>query len=74
MLMFAVCGVQDMIKVSAELGDALLALQDAARHIAEVSLECKVETRLDVDEYVESFRPTLMDISYFWAKVRFPPL
>lgn len=62
--------VQDLVKVSAELGDALLALQDAARRVAEASIECKVGDITDVDTYVESFVPTLMDIAYHWAKVR----
>ncbi|KXZ46677.1 hypothetical protein GPECTOR_41g641 [Gonium pectorale] len=38
----------------------------AARHIAEVSRECKLE--VDPDEYVESFKPALMDVIYAWSK------
>jgi len=40
--------------------------QAAARHIAEVSNECKVP--VDADDYVESFRPTLMDVVYRWSQ------
>lgn len=42
------------------------ALQAAARHIAEVSRECKLE--VDPDEYVDSFQPALMDVIYAWSK------
>ncbi|EFJ40622.1 hypothetical protein VOLCADRAFT_121704 [Volvox carteri f. nagariensis] len=44
----------------------LAQLQAAARHIAEVSRECKLD--LDPDEYVESFKPALMDVIYSWSK------
>jgi len=44
----------------------VLLLQETARHIAELSRECKLE--VDPDAYVESFRPFLMDIMYSWSK------
>ena len=34
--------------------------------MAEVSRECKLE--VVVDDYVESFKPFLMDIMYSWSK------
>jgi ATP-dependent RNA helicase DOB1 len=40
--------------------------QDTARRIADVVKECKLEVA--ADEYVESFRPVLMDVVYAWSK------
>eukprot|EP00244_Chara_vulgaris_P006478 TRINITY_DN24599_c0_g2_i1.p1 TRINITY_DN24599_c0_g2~~TRINITY_DN24599_c0_g2_i1.p1 ORF type:complete len:106 (-),score=18.81 TRINITY_DN24599_c0_g2_i1:127-444(-) len=37
-----------------------------ARRIATIQKECMLE--VDVDEYVESFQPTLMDVVYHWSK------
>ena len=42
-------------------------LQETARHIADISNECKLP--LSSDEYVESFKPTLMDVVHAWSKV-----
>lgn len=53
------------IKVQSVLSDPLRQLQDTARNIAEVSTECKLD--VDVDAYVESFRPTLMEVVYEWS-------
>lgn len=41
-------------------------MQEAARRIARVSIECKLE--LNEDEYVQTFRPELMDVVYAWCK------
>ncbi|EIE19880.1 HUA enhancer 2 [Coccomyxa subellipsoidea C-169] len=54
------------VKLKAELAEPLAALQDTARAIAEVQRECKLE--VDPDEYVESFKPFLMDVIYAWSK------
>ena len=43
-------------------------LQETARHIADVSNECKLP--LSSDEYVDSFKATLMDVVHAWSKVR----
>ncbi|PNH06706.1 Superkiller viralicidic activity 2-like 2, partial [Tetrabaena socialis] len=56
----------EQIKLTAQMAGPLSQLQAAARHIAEVSRECKLE--LDPDEYVESFKPALMDVIYAWSK------
>ena len=58
---------QEEIKLKQELAGPLAALQETARAIAEVQRECKLE--IDPAEYVESFRPTLMDIIHAWSKV-----
>lgn len=41
-------------------------LQDTARKVAKVQLECKVQ--IDVDSFVSSFRPDVMEAVYAWAK------
>ena len=41
-------------------------MQETARTVAEVSRECKLE--VVVDDYIESFKPFLMDIMYSWSK------
>ncbi|KAL4452733.1 hypothetical protein ABPG75_008395 [Micractinium tetrahymenae] len=56
----------EQVKLSVQLGGPLSQLQEAARRIAEVSKECKLE--VDTDEYVQSFRPSLMDTIYAWSK------
>lgn len=43
-----------------------LGLQETARHVAEVSVDCKLD--VDAEEYVQSFRPSLMDVVYAWSK------
>ncbi|XP_072969929.1 DExH-box ATP-dependent RNA helicase DExH9 [Typha angustifolia] len=41
-------------------------LQDKARKVANVQLECKVQ--IDVENFVNSFRPDIMEAVYSWAK------
>lgn len=41
-------------------------MQEAARRIAKVSIECKLE--LNEDDYVQQFRPELMDAVYAWCR------
>lgn len=49
-----------------ELAAPLKQMQDFARRIAKVSVECKLE--LDEEAYVEKFKPTLMDVVLAWCK------
>lgn len=49
-----------------ELSAPLKQMQDFARRIAKVCIECKLE--LDEEEYVEKFKPTLMDVVLAWCK------
>ena len=42
-------------------------LQDSARRIARVTTEAKIE--LDEEQYVESFRPHIMDVVHAWSSV-----
>ncbi|KAG0244204.1 ATP-dependent RNA helicase mtr4 [Actinomortierella wolfii] len=48
-----------------ELAQPLRLMQEAARTIAKVSQECKLE--MDEEEYIQKFRPELMDVVYAWA-------
>lgn len=41
-------------------------LQDTARRVAKVQLDCKVQ--IDVEKFVNSFRPDIMEAVYAWAK------
>lgn len=41
-------------------------MQDLARRIAKISVECKLQ--LDEDEYVEKFKPYMMDVVLAWCK------
>lgn len=53
------------VSLTRKLAGPLQQLQDTARHIVEVSRECKLE--LDEEEYVDSFRPSLMDVVFAWS-------
>ena len=42
-----------------------LIVKESARRIAKVSQEAKLE--VDVEEYVEKFRPNIMDVVFAWS-------
>jgi ATP-dependent RNA helicase DOB1 len=56
----------EQVHLKNELAWPLRKLQDTARKIAEIQKECKLE--VDVEEYVQSFKPFLMDVIYNWSK------
>ncbi|XP_066308301.1 DExH-box ATP-dependent RNA helicase DExH10-like isoform X1 [Miscanthus floridulus] len=57
----------EQIRLRNELSRPMMQLQEAARKIAEVQKECKLE--VNVEEYVESTcRPYLMDVIYCWSR------
>ncbi|KAL0538167.1 hypothetical protein IC582_027169 [Cucumis melo] len=58
--------LQDAAKPREELELLFIQLQDTARRVAKVQLECKVE--IDVEGFVSSFRPDIMEAVYAWAK------
>ena len=60
--------LQEEVQLKRELAGPLSQLQETSRSIAEVQCECKLE--VDTDQYVESFKPFLMDVIYAWSKVR----
>ncbi|KAK2987010.1 hypothetical protein RJ640_024908 [Escallonia rubra] len=58
--------LQDAPKPRDELELLFTQLQDTARRVAKVQLECKVQ--IDVENFVSSFRPDIMEAVYAWAK------
>ncbi|KAM7478206.1 hypothetical protein LguiA_026419 [Lonicera macranthoides] len=58
--------LQDAQKPRDELALLFTQLQDTARRVAKVQLECKVQ--IDVENFVSSFRPDIMEAVYAWAK------
>ena len=59
---------QDVIELKAELAGPLAALQETARYVAAAQRDCKME--INIEEYIQSFKPALMDIIHKWSKVR----
>ncbi|KAK4337313.1 hypothetical protein RND71_043599 [Anisodus tanguticus] len=53
-------------KLTDELQNPLKQMQELAKRIADVSKEAKLE--IDETEYIESFKPHLMDVVYAWSK------
>ncbi|XP_027113303.1 DExH-box ATP-dependent RNA helicase DExH9 isoform X1 [Coffea arabica] len=58
--------LQDAQKPRDELELLFTQLQDTARRVAKVQLECKVQ--IDVENFVSSFRPDIMEAVFAWAK------
>ncbi|XP_010906612.1 DExH-box ATP-dependent RNA helicase DExH9 [Elaeis guineensis] len=58
--------LQDAQKPREELDLLFSQLQETARRVANVQLECKVQ--IDVENFVNSFRPDIMEAVYAWAK------
>ncbi|KAG7977675.1 hypothetical protein I3843_05G042100 [Carya illinoinensis] len=58
--------LQNAPKPREELDSLFVQLQDIARRVAKVQLECKVQ--IDVENFVSSFRPDIMEAVYAWAK------
>lgn len=56
---------EEVVKLKDELDKPLRQMQEAARRIAQVSLESKLN--IDEEEYIASFRPDLMDVVYAWC-------
>jgi len=57
--------VDDEPKVPESLTRPIRQMQEAARRIAKITEEAKME--IDVDEYLESFKPAMIDVVYSWA-------
>ncbi|KAK4257491.1 hypothetical protein QN277_007070 [Acacia crassicarpa] len=58
--------VNDAAKPREELALLFAQLQETARRAAQLQLECKVQ--IDVEDFVSSFRPDIMEAVYAWAK------
>ncbi|GMH05391.1 hypothetical protein Nepgr_007231 [Nepenthes gracilis] len=56
----------DSQKPREELELLFIQLQDIAGRVAKVELECKVQ--MDIEKFVSSFRPDIMEAVYAWAK------
>lgn len=57
---------EQLPKLTEELSEPLRQMQELAKRIASVSKEAKLE--IDEMEYIESFKPHLMDVLYAWSK------
>lgn len=53
-------------RLAESLGGALRTMQNYARRIAQATIDARLE--MDQEEYVESFRPQMMDIVYNWIQ------
>ncbi|CAI5760464.1 unnamed protein product [Candida verbasci] len=53
-------------RLKPELAEPLKLMQEMASKVAKVSRECKIE--IIEKDYVESFRPELMEVVYSWCK------
>ncbi|XP_055713535.1 exosome RNA helicase MTR4 [Phlebotomus papatasi] len=53
-------------KAAEELSGPLRQMQDLAKRIAKVSVECKLD--LDEDQYLERFKTSMMDVILAWCK------
>jgi len=51
-----------------ELAAPLRQLQEAARRIAQVALDCKIEGAAEPEEYVDRFNPGMMELVYAWVR------
>ncbi|XP_054715742.1 exosome RNA helicase MTR4-like [Uloborus diversus] len=56
----------EMPKLTEELSGPLRLMQDTARRIAKISKESKLD--VDTDQYVDMFKPHLMDVVHAWSK------
>lgn len=55
-----------MLYVAIVFTGPLRQMQDLARRIAKVSVECKLT--VDEEQYVEKFKPFMMDVCLAWCK------
>ncbi len=56
----------NLVQVREDLRPVFNTLRDTARRTAKVAVECKLP--MDIDEYVDSFCPDLMDAAAAWAR------
>jgi ATP-dependent RNA helicase DOB1 len=71
-LMSCFCFQEKLDAAPAKLKEVLSAplkmLKETARAIATVEVECNIPD-VDVDVYVQKFKPDMMDVAFAWAKV-----
>lgn len=56
-------------RVKEEFSVVLRRLQEIARNISAIFIECKLQ--ISEEEYLDSFCPDLMEVVYAWCQVRF---
>jgi ATP-dependent RNA helicase DOB1 len=56
---------EDMPKLTQDLAGPYKIMQDTAKRVATVSKECKLD--VEIDEYVDSLKPFLMDVMNEWV-------
>ncbi|CAM6129641.1 unnamed protein product [Calypogeia fissa] len=57
---------KNKMKLQEDLAGPFSQLQDVARRVGKVQLDCKMQ--IDVEQYVSSFRPEIIEVAYAWAK------
>jgi len=57
---------EEKVNLREDLEGALRQLQESARKIAQVILDCRLP--IEVEEYVDKFKPHMMDLVYRWCK------
>lgn len=57
---------KEVPRLKPELAEPLKSMQDMANRIAKICKECKIE--IVEKEYIESFRPELMEVVHAWCK------
>jgi len=56
----------EYVKLKEELASPFRQMQETARRIAQVISDARIQ--IEVEEYVEQFRPYMMDVVYHWSK------
>lgn len=57
---------EEKSKLQEELAGPLRLIQDTARQLGTIALECKMN--IDIDAYVAKINPGLMDLVYDWCR------
>lgn len=65
-LMGCILQTEKKSKLQEELAEPLRLIQNTARQMGDIALECKMN--IDVDAYVAKFNPGLMDVVYAWCR------
>ncbi|CAK9262411.1 unnamed protein product [Sphagnum jensenii] len=58
--------IKNLPKLREDLASLYSQLREVARRVGKVQVECKMS--IDVEDYVASFRPDIMEVAYAWCK------
>lgn len=58
--------IKNLPKLREDLSSLYSQLREVARRVGKVQVECKMS--IDVEDYVASFRPDIMEVAYAWCK------